>query len=163
MVLRGLRERPARFRSGIKHQTYCDHVARQRGSGALDLRGLGTRRFQLSRPGAPADRIRDRRWPCTRHLDGAGGAAEGFRDYLEAWEEYGIDAEEYRELDDERVLALFRRSGRGKLSGVGLGQIQSNAAMLFHIRDCKVTRIVVYYDRHRALADLGLSSDGDAS
>jgi ketosteroid isomerase-like protein len=84
------------------------------------------------------------------------GLAEGFRDYLEVWERYGVEAEEYRELDVERVLVLYRHSGRGKTSGLNLGQIQSNAAMLFHIRDGKVTRIVIYYDRERALADLGL-------
>ena len=34
---------------------------------------------------------------------------------LDAWAHYRVEAEEYRELDDERVLALIRIAGRGKL------------------------------------------------
>jgi hypothetical protein len=32
--------------------------------------------------------------------------AQGTRDFLSAWEEFRFEAEEYRELDDERVLVL---------------------------------------------------------
>jgi ketosteroid isomerase-like protein len=94
--------------------------------------------------------------PLPRTWTGLAGLAEGFRDYLDAWEKYGVEAEEYRELDAEHVLVPYRQSGRGKTSGLDLGQIQSNAAMLFHICDGKVTSIVIYFDRDRALADLGL-------
>jgi ketosteroid isomerase-like protein len=94
--------------------------------------------------------------PAPATWTGLARLAEGFRDYLEAWEEYGVEAEEYRELDVERVIVLYRQSGRGKTSGLDLGKIQANTAMLFHIRNEQVTRIVVYYDRDRALADLGL-------
>jgi ketosteroid isomerase-like protein len=82
--------------------------------------------------------------------------AEVTRDFLSAWEDWRVEAEEYRELDDERVLVLTRQSGRGKTSGLEIGQIQRNGAHLFHIRDGKVTRLVSYWDSDRALADLGL-------
>jgi len=60
----------------------------------------------------------------------------------------------YRELDDARMLVLDRRSGRMKYSGI-VGQW--NGAHLFHVQTAKVTRLVAYADRDRALADLGLT------
>jgi hypothetical protein len=55
------------------------------------------------------------------------------------------------------VLVLSRFGGRGKTSGVEIEQMATKAAVLFHISDREVTRIVLYFDRERALADLGLS------
>jgi len=82
---------------------------------------------------------------------------EGWRDFLSTWEEWRVAADEYRELDGERVLVLAQFSGRGKTSGLELGQIRSKGASLFHVRDGKVTRLVLYFDAERAFADLGLS------
>jgi ketosteroid isomerase-like protein len=88
--------------------------------------------------------------------------AEGFGDWLSAWEDWNAEAEEYRELDDERVLVLTTSSGRGRLSGLEVGQIYTHGVNLFHIRDGTVTRLITYWDRERALADLGLSPEGDS-
>ena len=81
---------------------------------------------------------------------------EGSGDYLSEWDEYRLKAEEYRELEDERVLVLFRREGRGRTSGLQLGEMRTEGAGLLHIRDGRVTRIIFYFDRDRALADLGV-------
>ena len=94
---------------------------------------------------------------------GLAGLGEGTRYRLNAWEELRVEADEYRELEGERVLVLGHLSGRGKTSGLELGQVQSNAAILFHVRDGKVTRFVSYYDRDRALADLGLAREDESS
>ena len=88
---------------------------------------------------------------------GLAGMAESARDWLSAWEDYRAQADEYIELDDERVLVLVRQSGRGKTSGLEVGQLQVRGATLFQIRGGKVTRLVLYWDRARALADLGLA------
>jgi hypothetical protein len=41
--------------------------------------------------------------------------------------------------------------------------MRTNGARLFHIRDGNVTRLLVYFDRERALADLGLDPEDDAA
>jgi ketosteroid isomerase-like protein len=88
---------------------------------------------------------------------GLAGMAQGFRDWVSAWEEFRIEADEYRELDDERVLVLTHAGGRGKTSGLEVGQMRADGASVFHVRGGKVTRLVVYVDRETGLADLGLS------
>ena len=88
---------------------------------------------------------------------GLSGMAEAQRDWLTAWEDLRQEAEEYRELDSQRVLVLHRFSARGKKSGLDLGQMRGEGAALFNIRNGKVIRLVHHFDRERALADLGLS------
>jgi ketosteroid isomerase-like protein len=91
---------------------------------------------------------------------GLGGMAEGWRDFLSTWEEgYRTEADEYRELDGERVLVINTYIGRGKTSGLELGQIGTKGATLFHVHDDKVMRIVLYFDCEHVLADLGLAPD----
>jgi ketosteroid isomerase-like protein len=92
---------------------------------------------------------------------GLAGMAEGFSSWLGAWEDFRLEAEEYRELDGDRVLVLDHLSGRGKTSGLELGQMRAAGAWLFYIRDGKVTRMVRYLDRERAFADLSLTSEAD--
>jgi ketosteroid isomerase-like protein len=87
---------------------------------------------------------------------GLAGMAEGWRDFLSAWEDVRFGADEYRELDGERVLVLTHASGHGRTSGLEVGQLQSKGANLFQIQDGKVTRHVAYLQRDLAFADLGL-------
>ena len=87
---------------------------------------------------------------------GVAGMKEAWREFLGAWQGYRIDVEEFLELDGERVLAFTRRRGRGQASGVEISQV-ADGATLWHVRDGRVTRQVNYWDRSRALADLGLS------
>jgi ketosteroid isomerase-like protein len=91
---------------------------------------------------------------------GLAGMAEGMREFLIGWEDFRVQADEYRELDDERVFVLTHFSARGKRSGLDVGQMWTDGAHLFHVRDRKVTRFVGYADRERALADLGLAPEG---
>ena len=100
--------------------------------------------------------------PSPASATGLAGMAEAARDFVSAFEDLRTKAEEYRELDDEQVLVLDHRSGRGKTSGLELNQIRTQGAHLFHIRDGKVRRLVRYMDRDRALADLGLAPEGDS-
>jgi ketosteroid isomerase-like protein len=94
--------------------------------------------------------------PAPGNWNGLAEMAEGARANVEGWEDLRMDLEEYRELDNERVLVLQRYRGRGKVSGVDLGNVRAAGAQLFHIRDGRVSRLITYWDRDRALADLGL-------
>ena len=90
---------------------------------------------------------------------GLPSVAERIRNWLGAWDEYRTEADEYRELDDERVLVLLHHTGRGRTSGLEVGKTETKGANLVHVRDGKVTKIIVYFDRERAFADLGLTSE----
>jgi ketosteroid isomerase-like protein len=96
--------------------------------------------------------------PTAGSFKGVVGAEESFYGMLEAWDELRFEAEEYRELDGERVLVLERRRARGKGSGV---DARTKAAGVVHFRDGKVTRLVMYWERDRAFADLGLAPEDD--
>jgi ketosteroid isomerase-like protein len=86
---------------------------------------------------------------------GLAGMAEGARARLNAWADFRFEADEYRELDAERLLVLHRVRGRGRASTLELGRISTRGASVFHIRAGKVTRLVQYWDAERALADVG--------
>ena len=94
--------------------------------------------------------------PAPGHWKGLAGLARGWRDFMAAWQDLHVEVEAYRELDGERVLVLTRHGGRGKTSGVGLGEIRTAQANLLHIRGGKVIRLVLYWERDLGLADLGL-------
>ena len=87
---------------------------------------------------------------------GRAGMVEGWRGFLDAWKDFRAEAEEFRDLEGGRVLALVQFSGRGRTSGLDVGQMQSRGANLFHLRDGKVTRLSTYMNRERALQAAGL-------
>ena len=93
--------------------------------------------------------------PAPGSWTGLAEMASAWRDVLGAWDEHRTEAEDYRELDEGRVLVLSRNSARGKTSEV---DIATDAAIMFHVRDDTVTRLTLYWDRDRAFADLGLEA-----
>ena len=101
--------------------------------------------------------------PVDGSWTGLTGMAQGWRAWLGAWEDFRANPDEYHELDDERVLVLLHGSARGKTSGMQLGEMRTKTATLFHLHGGKVTRMVVYLDRERALAELGLASKVNSS
>lgn len=85
---------------------------------------------------------------------GMEGLAQVMREWLSAFQGMRSEANEFRELDEERVLVLLKLSGRGKRSGVELEQLGTQSATLYHLREGKVVKVVTYWDRERAFADL---------
>ena len=94
--------------------------------------------------------------PTPGSWTGVAAMAEVWRGALTAFEALRGEADEYRALDDERVLVLMHFTGRGKTSGLNVGEIAMKGLNLFHVRGGRVTRLVLYSDRERALADAGL-------
>jgi ketosteroid isomerase-like protein len=100
--------------------------------------------------------------PAPGSFKGLAEMAAGWREFLSAWEDFRAEQiDEYYELDGERVLALQRFSVRGKTSGLDLRQVRG--ANLFHLRRGKVIRLALYWDRERALADLGLAPEAGST
>ncbi len=91
--------------------------------------------------------------PSPGGLTGVSAVEQNWRVFQETWEDYRVKADDYRELDADRVLVLVGLSGRGKTSGLEMAQVAAN---ILTLRDGKVTRLVMYWNRDRALADLGL-------
>ena len=91
--------------------------------------------------------------PSPGGLTSVSAVEDNWRVFQETWEDYRVSANDYRELDADRVLVLARFSGRGKTSGVEMAQLAAN---IFTLRAGKVVALTIYWDRDRALADLGL-------
>jgi len=92
--------------------------------------------------------------PDAQILIGRDAIRRGWREFLSTWGGYTVVAEEFRELSRGRVLVLLHATGHGKASGVEL--FGSRGVNVFEVTDGRVTRLILYYDRDRALADLGL-------
>lgn len=98
--------------------------------------------------------------PITGAFTGPAAIDEGLRTLLDTLDDARPTAEEYRDVDDERILVLGRLRGREKGTGAAVEQLRAN---LFRIRDEKVVRLIFYWERARAFADLGLDPDSAAS
>jgi hypothetical protein len=87
---------------------------------------------------------------------GLAGIAEAWRSRLSAWEDVRLELEEYRELDEERVLVFYQPMAKGKASGLDVAQLRATGAIVFYVRGEKVMKFVQYNDAERALNDLEL-------
>ena len=97
--------------------------------------------------------------PTRRKWQGVAGLRRCLQELLSPWEQWRTRADEYREVDDERVLVLDHFSGRGATSGVDMEEMRTEGAVLFQLRGGKVTSLVMYWSRPRALLELGLSQE----
>ena len=96
--------------------------------------------------------------PDPRSLKGVAAMSAGWREFLAAWTGYGVVADDYLQLSDGRVLVSLHATGQGKTSGIHLGRAaEKGGANVHDLRGGKLTRLAIYFDRDRALADLGLA------
>ena len=84
---------------------------------------------------------------------GGDGLKSLLKDMSEDWEDFHIEPDELREIDESRVLILGRMQGRGKTSGM---EIEAPAAWVCELREGKVTRVQFYAHEEAAREDIGL-------
>jgi ketosteroid isomerase-like protein len=72
-----------------------------------------------------------------------------------AFDDFQAEPEEIIDLDDGRLLALVRLSGRGRSSGTPFDV--TGAHLFTPARDGRLLRFEAYFDRAKALEAAGLS------
>ena len=84
---------------------------------------------------------------------GREGATKLFEDYLEVFDSFRMEPEEFFEADD-RIVVFVRTPARGKGSGV---EVEFRPAHLWTMRAGKAVRLEVFPERQKALEAVGLS------
>jgi ketosteroid isomerase-like protein len=82
---------------------------------------------------------------------GLDGLVKHWNEWTEPWEDHRVQGEEFIPAGD-KVLAVVRVAGRGRLSGVEVGQ------RIFHVyalRDGRIVELQEYLDRDEALEAVG--------
>jgi len=92
-----------------------------------------------------------------QRVTGVKAMAEAWGAFLDTWEGWHVRVEEFREIGQDRVLVLLEPAARAQGSGLEIGQMHTKGANVFHLRDRKVKKLHLYFDRERALADLGMT------
>jgi ketosteroid isomerase-like protein len=83
---------------------------------------------------------------------GLQGFAEAWRDWLEPWESYYIEAEEFIDAGDE-VVSLTRVLAQTTRDTVA---VEHRPAAVWSLREGKIVRVRFYLDRGEALEAAGL-------
>ena len=72
-----------------------------------------------------------------------------FEDWASAWSEWSAETpEEFIDVDEEHVIAVFRIKATGRASGVA---IERQDAIVYEVRDQQITRIDYYNSKQQAL------------
>jgi ketosteroid isomerase-like protein len=94
-----------------------------------------------------------RGWPERKTYAGIDGMREFFRDWRDAWDDWGLDVEALRDAGDQ-VVAIVRQRGRSKTTGLA---VDMTFAQVYTMRDGKQIRMEMYADPSEALEAAGLS------
>jgi ketosteroid isomerase-like protein len=89
--------------------------------------------------------------PTYRGIDGFLGA---WGDWLSAWETWVLTPTDFIDLDEDRVLVFSDLRARSKTHEV---EFPIEAATLLTVRDGKLARMELFFDRAEALEAAGLS------
>ena len=84
---------------------------------------------------------------------GVDGFLKSFREWLSAWESWVINPADFIVVDERQVLVMLDIQARSKTHQV---EIPLQGANLLTLRDAKLARLELYFDRGQALAAAGL-------
>jgi hypothetical protein len=84
---------------------------------------------------------------------GIDGLSAAWRDFLAAWEDFRIVAEDVVPGPAGVYVLLMRLLGRGKGSGVS---IDAEVANVVQLREGRVSRLEMWWDRDDALSSVGI-------
>ena len=84
---------------------------------------------------------------------GLEGFAAAFRDWLSAWETWVVTATDFIDVDESRVLVVLDVGARSKTHQV---EMPIEGANLVTIRDGKLARLELFFDRDQAIEAAGL-------
>ena len=90
--------------------------------------------------------------PTEGSYHGIEGVGASFIEWMEPWDEHRIEPEEFVEGND-RVLVTVHLTARGQESGL---EVDQRFFQVYTVRDGKISRMVEYVDRARALEAAGL-------
>ena len=91
---------------------------------------------------------------------GPNASMRALMEWLEPWEEYVQEAQEFIDADaTDTVVVTFRQWGRGKASGA---TTEMHVAQLYRVRDGKISELREFTSRDEALEAAGASATGDA-
>ena len=90
--------------------------------------------------------------PDAAEYHGKAGLAAAWRDFLSAWDDFRVETERVVPGAEDVYALLIRLEGRGKGSGV---DIDAKVANVVNMRDGRIVRLEMFWDRDAALAAAG--------
>lgn len=95
----------------------------------------------------------DVEWSTTEGtFHGIEGVGTHWSEWIELWEEHRVEPEEFTECD-RGVLVTVHLTGRGAGSGM---KIDQRFFQVYTVHEGKISRMVEFVDRSRALEEAGL-------
>jgi ketosteroid isomerase-like protein len=87
--------------------------------------------------------------PNPTHSTGRDGYVEWVTRWLEAWESFEVEPDEFEPAGERHVVMRVTQRGIGKGSGI---EVEMKIFYMLEIRDRRATRIHLYADREQALS-----------
>jgi ketosteroid isomerase-like protein len=94
--------------------------------------------------------------PDAAEYHGIDGLTSAWRDFLSAWDDFRIETERIVRGKGDVYALLMRLQARGKGSGV---DIDAQVANVVNMRDGRIARLEMFWDREAALRAAGAPND----